>query len=376
MIVGKEFPDRRLCGFMYTAYLHPPRNGLPGMEPNLTLMPIFFDYGFQLYRSSTRENWTGVIGTWGELVKKHGFEVYSYDLPISPMMRNGIITPPAPDLLNFIYSHWAGWGYKGAYMYGNPVWPVFGPGNYALAKLFWNPDLDANMVVQDYNRLVYGRKAAKYIEELYNLLDTAYAGFMNRHPDRHYNLTEDHLQEIYAPLCPELEGYYLKAFNVRKEAQQQERLELFGQVLSIMQWYLREHGLLTQDYSSPLTRSAEEIDSLITNQKEDRQITTTRTRLPPEQPFEVEAMPPLTGAAERGTQGIPVFRKLRMLLYVPSSGEVSVEVKAFEDGYRVPTECVRYTLTDAEDNPVKAGVVAGGRTIRFSPLKILAVRQQ
>ncbi len=33
-IVGREFPDRKLAGYVYASYLYPPSAGVPRLEPN------------------------------------------------------------------------------------------------------------------------------------------------------------------------------------------------------------------------------------------------------------------------------------------------------------------------------------------------------
>ena len=46
-IVGREFPDRLLCGYVYAQYLYPPTAGIPPMEPNVCLVvAASIDYGY------------------------------------------------------------------------------------------------------------------------------------------------------------------------------------------------------------------------------------------------------------------------------------------------------------------------------------------
>lgn len=358
-IVGKEFPDHKLGGYIYGQYRYPPAAGLPKLEPNLALMLVGYTHHYRLYRPGMPELNDQLMRSWGASARKDGFDLYFYDYPISLMAPNAIITPPTPDKLGFIFSHMATNGFKGAYIYGNPVWPVSGVGNYILAKLFWRPDQDANTLFRDYCTMAYGAQAAPQIEQLYAALDAAYNRFYVQHPKAGSALTLDHLKEIYARLYPEIEGHYLAAAAIKKEPKHRQRLELFGQVLSLLQWDLREYGLLSADYKSPLTRSADDIDGLLSTEHPDFQIT-RGTFTGPKTPKVEEP----TGLAEAGAQKaslVPIHRNMNLLLHVRKSGEVAVTVKAFNGN----NEFIRYLLTGPDGEKIRVGVVAKGRTIRF-----------
>ncbi len=361
-IVGKEFPDHKLGGYIYAMYLYPPTAGVPKLEPNLALVvATSISYGYQLYRPSTRENWDNLMRTWGESAKKDGFDLYYYDLPTSIMQPNGILWPPAPDILNFIFSRLIKYGFKGAYVYGNPVWPVFGAGNYVLAKLQWNPEQDATKLLQDYYKSAYGDNSAPYIEQLFNVLDTAWNKFMNAHPRASFSLTEDHLKEIYGPNYEEIEGIYLKAKAVKKEAKQQQRIDLFGQVLSLMQWNLKKNGLLAEDYNSALTLGDEDIDHILSNQQNDARITRGGSIIP-ENIFAIEILPPLADAKTRGSNIIPVYRNIRMLLYAEKKREINIYVRTFNGR----GEFVPFTVSSSDGKQILAGGMYEGRKISFN----------
>ena len=68
-IVGRQFPDRLLCGYVYAQYLYPPSAGIPPMEPNVCLVVApSIDYGYQLFRPGVRQDFAGAaqgVGTRG-----------------------------------------------------------------------------------------------------------------------------------------------------------------------------------------------------------------------------------------------------------------------------------------------------------------------
>jgi len=364
-IVGKEFPDHKLGAYIYSCYLYPPKNGLPKIESNLALViATSISYGFQLYRPETQKNWDNLMRTWGANAKSDGYLYYYYDLPLSIVQPDGMIYPPAPDILNFIFSRLTKDGVKGGYIYGNPIWPSFSAGNYVIAKLLWNPDQDAALLLKEYYSAAYGKKAAPYIEQLYNVMDTAFREFMIRHPKTNYNLTEAHLKDIYAPNYQIMEQFYLKALNVRKDPGQQKRLEMFGQILSLMQYYLHDCRLIASDYKSPLTLSDNEVDEMLTNQDDNMRIT-TKPSGGVENLRSIEQMPSLPDAKLQQETAIPVYAtQMRMLLYACDSGEVSIHVKLMDDFDGI-AEFLQYSITTTDGKFIKTGALSRGKNITF-----------
>lgn len=364
-IVRKEFPDHMLGGYTHQLYRYPPSTGFE-IEPNIALMiPNGLTYGFRFYRPDARETWASYIWIpeWSELSKKHGFDIYYYNLPISLIHPNGIITPPAPDILNFQFSGIVKYGFKGAQIYGNPNWPVSGPGNYAIAKLFWDPNQDAHKILKDYYQAAYGPQAGNYIEQLFAILDTAYSNCYNQKSTCWFTLSKNHLTDIYAPYYEAMEQLYLKALSSRKNPRQQKRLELFGQVLSLLQWHLRDNGLITEDYKSSLTLTIEEIDKLLANQINECRIT-RQIDFRPEK-IKVEKLPPLPSfAIQEKTSLVPMHNRGGnvILIHPLTNGEVTIKIEAFNKR----AEFIYCFLTDQEGKELFTGVVFEGRTIRFN----------
>jgi len=262
-IVGKEFPNHKLGGYIYSNYRFPPIAGVPELEPNLSLMLANGEaYGFKLFRTKSQNRCDSLMYRWSESARKDGFDLYYYDLPTwvrqysKETINENLITPPAPELLHFDFSRMAKYGYKGGDIYGHVDWPAYGPGNYLIAKLFWNPTLTMNQLqglLQDYFQTAYGEKAAPHIAQLYTSLESAFRAFYNRYPAAKYEFSQEHWQEIYGPLYPEIEKHYLKALDVVQEPRQKQRLELLGKVIARMQGTLRLKGLLASNFESSIT---------------------------------------------------------------------------------------------------------------------------
>ncbi len=259
-IVGKEFPDHKLGGYIYSNYRFPPVAGVPKLEPNLSLMLANGEaYGFKLFRTKAQNRCDSLMRKWSESALKDGFDLYYYDLPTwvrqhsKETNNENLITPPAPELLHFDFSRMAKYGYKGGDIYGHIGWPAYGPGNYLIAKLFWNPTLNMDtleLLLQDYFQTAYGEKAAPHIAELYTILESDFRAFYNRYPAAKYEFSQEHWKEIYGPKYAEIEEHFLKALDAVQEPRQRQRLELLGKVVARMQGTLRLKGLLASGFES------------------------------------------------------------------------------------------------------------------------------
>ncbi|MCF3109874.1 DUF4838 domain-containing protein [Niabella sp. CC-SYL272] len=357
-IVRKEFPDRKLGGYIYAQYLYPPEKGIPPLEPNLSLVVApSIGYGFQLYRPETRANWDRIIRAWGESSKKYGFDVYYFDLPTVLMQSLGILTPPAPEILNFIYPRLHRYGFKGVYMYGMAIWPVFGPLNHIMAKMEWDPQQDAAVLLTAYYQKAYGTAAAPHIAQLYAVLDTAFRRFYQAHPNAGYNLTPAHLKEIYAPAYLQLEAHYQNALHTPKDRLQQQRLRSFGNVLSLLQWHLKANGLMDTAYTSALTKNETGIDQLLAVQDPDQSLQLSAEDIRPEPPFTVQAV---ANPANQPGSVVPTYGRIRMLLYKTTTAPASVHINAISSN----GEFVAYRLTSRNGQQVHTtGVIRAGKNI-------------
>lgn len=362
-IVKKEFPNHKLGGYIYSSYMYPPKDGIPPLESNLALMLApHINYGYQLFRPSTLEDFDKLARVWGEASKKNGFDLYYYDLPTALMQHNGIILPPAPEILNNIFPRLEKYGFKGAYVYGRPVWSVFGASNYTIAKLKWNPRLDANKILAEYYEKAFGKAAAPHIDKLYRTLDKGFREYYNRHPRGNYNLTVDHLKEIYAPAYEKLDQHYKDAWdNKSSDPDQTKRLESFGHVLAMLQWNLRNLRLLSPEYKSALTISDDDVNEIISD-KRNAVWDVATDGLNIRESITVTEANTASESTSHATPGVPVVGSVQLLLHVPADKEVSVAIDAFKG----LGEFVRYVLTDISGSQISAGAIAEGRHISFA----------
>ncbi len=261
-IVGREFPDRKLAGYIYASYLYPPSGGIPPMEPNLFIVIApSISYGYQLYRDSTRRDWEMILKTWSAQTSQIAY----YDMFNWLRGNTGAITPPAPEICNFAFPRLKQYGIKGVYLYGTPEWSQAAVNNYVLAKLAWNPALDAHQVCDEFYDRAYGPAAARPIRELYRLVEGAVKVFYNKDLTANYTATPRYLNEVLAAHYARIEALYLQASREAAAAQpgQRARLEFFGDNLVVMQWQLRAQGFLPENKSSPLYRADAAVDQML-----------------------------------------------------------------------------------------------------------------
>ena len=261
-IVGKEFPDRKLAGYIYASYLYPPSAGVPRLEPNLILVVApSISYGYQLYRDGVQEDWERILKAWSGQTSQIAY----YDLFNWLRGNTGAITPPAPEILNFAFPRLMKYGIKGVYISGTPEWSQAAVNNYVLAKMAWNPALDANAVCDEFYLRAYGPAAGARMREIYHLVDAAVKVFYNQDLTANYTATPRFLNDVLAANYARIETLYLEARSAAQAAtpEQRARLEFFGDNLVIMQWQLRAYGFLPETKTSPLYRADEEVEKMI-----------------------------------------------------------------------------------------------------------------
>ncbi len=261
-LVGKEFPDRKLAGYVYASYLYPPSAGVPSLEPNLFLVVApSISYGYQLYRKGVKEEWESLLKAWSTQTSQIAY----YDLFNWLKGSTGAITPPAPEILNFAFPRLVKYGIKGIYIYGTAEWSQAAVNNYVLARMAWNPALDANAVCDEFYLRAYGPAAGERIRKIHHLVDDAVKVFYNQDPTANYTATPRYQSEVLAANYAKIEALYLDARLAATTATpaQHARLEFFGDNLVLMQSQLRASGFLPETKTSPLYRADAEVDQML-----------------------------------------------------------------------------------------------------------------
>ncbi len=274
-IVEKEYPEGRLTGYLYSSFVYPPTKIDAKLPKNLVpFIAPAGNYGYQLYRPETQLYFKTVMDEWAKVVAG---DWYYYDIPIRLLRHSSAdidrpndfpatsanVTPTAPDILNIIFGQLAKSHIKGGILYGIPSGSNGALHNYLLAKMQWNPKLDAHEVQREWLQRAYGKEAGMVMEQFYAKLDEWFREYYQREKQVTYELTRGMLKEIYGGHYAELEALFLQAKSRPMTAVQKERLQLIEDNLVALQWRLRNAHYLPESFVSPLQRSDAQIGTLI-----------------------------------------------------------------------------------------------------------------
>ncbi len=204
--VAKVFPDKTLAGYVYAAYVFPPRVPIR-LEPNVYLVwAPSFDYGYTLFRPELQAQWSGLLAQWKQVTDRLAY----YDLPVHATTESGAPSAPGLKILSFLYPRLKAAGITGVYVYGLDAWGRGNAVNYLLAKLAWDPEADVEALFDEFCRRAY-HAGGDSVAQLFRLLDTATEAYYLAHPEARWTLTSDMIQAIYVPNLETIERLYRTA---------------------------------------------------------------------------------------------------------------------------------------------------------------------
>jgi hypothetical protein len=377
-IVAKEYPQGRLAGYIYSSYVYPPQKVAMKLPDNFT--PVICGigtYGYGLYRPDNQERWKWVMDSWAKVAPE---DWYYYDLP-NQLLRQyepeigdvnfpgstGLITPAAPDILNTIFPQLLKSHIKGSYIYGVPSWSNAALGNYLLAKMTWDPTLNADDLQKEWLHRAYGLQAGAVMDEFYAKLNGWFREYYQQNAGLSYKLTLGMLRDIYAAHYPEMETLLLKAKAQPMSEIQKQRLQLLEDNLIVLQWRLRSAGFLPSNFASPLQRSDAQINALLTKENDDfalfpGAVTSevvgwgTPKPLPWKVQLTDDAPPVAAGSTPAGLDDG------EFLIYAAKEGEVRITPQLVTQGAYFPA----YQLKDQNGETLQNGILQKDAPITFA----------
>lgn len=248
-IIARERPGRRLGGFVYYNYQYPPAQP-PRLPENVSLCwaPLNY-YGYGLLKPAYRAEFPTFMRRWSEVTPRLFYHNYS------TWMRSfhGAPLPVSLDILQRELPVAAQSKVWGARMVGTSAWGVNAPLNYLLARQLWNPQLDVSAALQEWLQRAYGPGWGE-MRSLYAELDEKMAAHKAAqspvYKGANYEVNEEVLRTIYAPLFPAMERHYRAALAECATEPQRQRLEMFGDNLTQLHFALRKAGLIASDAPS------------------------------------------------------------------------------------------------------------------------------
>ncbi len=247
--IALERPGRRLGGFVYYNYQYPPPEA-PKLPDNVSLCwaPLNY-YGYGLLKPVYRAEFETVMKRWSEITPHFYYHNYS------TWMRSfhGAPLPVSLDILKRELPAAAQNKAWGARMIGSSAWGVNAPINYLLAKQMWNAQLDVSATLNEWLQRAYG-PGWRHMRRLYDELDAKMLAHKEAqspiYKGSQYEVNEDVMKSIYAPLFPAMEQRYRNALAECATETQKARMALFGDNLTQLHYALRKASLIAEDAHS------------------------------------------------------------------------------------------------------------------------------
>jgi hypothetical protein len=393
-IVEKEYPPGRLAGFLYGDYVFPPVKFTDKIPDNF--IPVICGigtYGYSLYRADNQQRYKDVMDSYASVSN----EKYYYDLPNQVMLQlpaeisdasffegrtggnfwggTGIITPTAPDILDRIYGALHHGKFQGAMIYGSPSWSNTALKNYVIAKMQWDPTLNAQELEREWLHRAYGPKAGAVMDEFYQKLNDSWREYYQQDMSQNlivqgrisYFLTQGMLKDIYAAHYPEMEKLIVKASQQEMTPAQQQRLQLIVDNFIVLQWRLRNAGFLPENMASPLKRNDTQINAIVTRVHPDFPLfpgvitfnSGVRWSPPDAIPWTVQLAP--QGEAAPTEAVSPGLGDSRFLIYAAQDGEIRITTKAVNHGAYFAS----YEIKDSDGKLISTGIFDTATPIVF-----------
>ncbi len=261
-LVGEKHPDKLLAGYVYSAYVFPPRQRAK-LEPNVFLVwAPSFDYGFRLFRPELRRQWEHLATEWTRITDNIAY----YDLPNCIHNEVGAPNPPGLKILRFLYPRLKRAAMKGVYVYGNPAWGHSALMNYLLAKLAWNPQADVEALFDEFCDKAYER-GTEEMKEFYRLLERETERYFLANADERWVLSAGRMRDVYARNFATLERLYRTAKSRIVDSDANARLEMLGANLKVLHWNLCQLNLLEGAQTSSFYLTDDDFFSFVTENR-------------------------------------------------------------------------------------------------------------
>jgi len=344
-----------------------PDNFMPMIAPS-------FDYGYRLYRPEVQARFKQVMNSWAKVAPKNW---YYYDLPNlllrqdeSHVGTNGqfpgtsaIISPAAPDILNTVFSTLRKTHITGADIYGQYSWSNGAMANYMLAKLEWDPTLDAYELQKEWLHRAYGDEAGAIMEQFYQSLNGWFKKYFLTTQDVSHKVTYDMLKEVYAANYPEMESLLLKAQNQQMTETQKARLKLITDNMIVLQWRLRNAGFWPKENTSQLQRTDKQVIDILTTYNENFPLfpgIIDSTKEPRRTPTAFNWEVKVGSAAGKSTfEGLP---NDTFLIYAAQDGDIHIDPQLVTHGALFAS----YTIQNQQGKIIQSGILSEGIPVIIS----------
>jgi hypothetical protein len=169
--VARQQPEATLNFYCYADYTQAP-SGDVRLEPNLCawLAPIRYCRFHPIGHTGcpSRVQLAQLVEAWSGVAKQIGYRTYNYNLAdvLVPFSMISVWKHDLPYLKQ-----------KGCQGINNETlanWQIYGPHIYLSARLAYDPDADADAIMDDYYQHSYGPQAASFMKQYWTAIDRAF----------------------------------------------------------------------------------------------------------------------------------------------------------------------------------------------------------
>lgn len=357
-LVAEKYPDKLLAGYVYSAYVFPPKRAIP-LEANVFLAwAPSFDYGYTLFRPGLQRQWEDLLVQWTQVTENISY----YDLPTHVLTDSGALNPPGLKILRFLYPRLEAAGAKGVYVYGIEAWGRGAPLNYLLAKLAWDPQADVEGLFDEFCEKAYA-EGGDEVNRMFRLMDAEVERHFLEYPDARYRLTPDMMRDVYAKNLGQVERLYRAAESKVRDPDARARLEMIGDNLTVLHWNLRQHRLLDSPEESSFYLSDADFFKFLSERKGSLALQPTATTATPAYVKKKLRVAP-ADRMPHADPGKPYRLRGDQHLVLHPTGEEPVQVKFSRIATR--GKLVTYGVYRPDGTEVASGLVSGAVPIEFT----------
>lgn len=362
-LVAKEYPQGKVAGTFYQQFVNPPSQGGVKIPENFVPVLISTANDYRFYNKEMQAANSANLNAWGKIAP----ETWYYYAHPNWLRYDGeaTINPAAPANWNLLFRDLVKNHIKGAFLYGKRTWSQSALSNYIAAKMLWDPNADAVALQRDWLTRAYGPQAGAIMEEFYNKMDESWFSDYYRLPNSTGNqLSALFFSEIYGKHYPQMEALLLKAEAQTMTPAQKERLRFISDNLRVLQWRLRNGGMLPADYKSPYTISTQQVFALMSDQKYSDGVMRLSIGLPANGYAAVTKNVKVRIGNPEGGSAAKVPNQRLVLLYPTADGEARLKLSNVKAG----CSFLYYFVHNDHNIVIQQGLLDNGEEITF-PVK-------
>ncbi|MEA3403781.1 MAG: DUF4838 domain-containing protein [Armatimonadota bacterium] len=260
----RDHPDKMLGCLAYSAVILPPT----GMKLHRNIIPYLTSNRADYWDPAFRRQDQTMLARWSRTTNQMGIYDYAYGMGFAiPRIFNHLFQ----DAIQFAVDH----GVKGFYAEVYPNWGLDGHKLYVMSRILWNPDVEIQPIVEDWNARMF-REAAEPMSEYFALCERTWRENNVGHGHWAFRLAADPRQfEIFPPeVIEQCTAYLDQAADMAESQIVRDRIAFFRKTWDVTvllagnYWASREveelieEGAPLEDVAAAMRRMAERMSAV------------------------------------------------------------------------------------------------------------------